>query len=459
MNLYEMMKSHSSMNIHFPLGKVLSDYRQKLSNLPPGLRQAAFMFAATSLGSALNYLVHFATSRMLGPAEYGIFASLNSFYMLISTPLGILPMVTAHYIAQFQARDEVYRAGPLLTAMLKWVALIGTIAGAVIALASPFLAIFFQISSTTPILVVAALVFVGALMLVLTGALQGLQKFLALGINGIVGAILRLAFAIGLVALGLGASGALAAPIFAGLVTFAIALVPLVPLLRRPPSTHRSDHGLTLKDVLAYAGLVLAGTTCFAALTNMDVMIVKHYFAPAEAGQYAAASVLAKIILFFPGAIMAVLYPKAVERYARRQDSSGIARQAAAAVAGLCGGLAVVYFLIPSLLIRLLFGQGYETAIPLVGLFGAAMALFALVSLQLTYYLSIHKTRYIPLMVGSTLLQVTALVLFHNSLLEVIIILLVNAGTLLVVGEVICQGLTGAARRPSTTEYKGLFSP
>ena len=440
------------MNIRLLLTNKKLVYRKKISNLPLGLRQAGFMFAATSLSNALSYLVHFASSRMLGPAEYGVFASLSSFYLLISTPLGILILMTAYYLAQFQARGEIYRSGPLLISISKWVSLIGVLAGAAIVLGSPFLAAFLQIPSPTPIFVVAGMVLVGALMAVVTGALQGLQKFLVLGINGIIGATLRLAFAIGLIALGLGASGALAAQIFAGLITFVIAMVLLAPLLRQPESSRHSNHGLTIREVLAYAGLVLIGTTCLAALTNMDVMIVKHYFPPGEAGQYAAASVLAKIILFFPGAITAVIFPKAVERFALQQDSSRIVRQAAAAVVGLCGVLVVGYFLFPGLLIRLLFGPGYTTAIHLIGLFGATMALYALVTLQMTYYLSIHKARYIALLVISTIFLAITLMLFHNSLLEVIIIQLINAATLLVVGELTLRGIISDVLRPAVPE-------
>jgi O-antigen/teichoic acid export membrane protein len=429
------------MDIQFSLANTISDYRKKLSSLPLGLRQAGFMFAATSLASALNYLVHFASSRMLGPVEYGVFASLTSFYTLISTPLVIFTLVTAYYLAQFHARGEDYRSRSLLIDITKWASFIGVILGTVIALGSPFLATFLQIPSPTPILVVAGVVFVGALMTIATGALQGLQKFFALGTNGIIGSALRLAFTIGLIALGLGASGALAAQIIAGLVTFVIAVALLSPLLRRPSSMLRSDHGLTVREVFAYAGWVMIGTSCLAALTNMDVMIVKHYFPPAVAGQYAAASVLAKIILFFPGAITAVLFPKAVERVTLQQDPSRIARQAAAAVGGLCGVLVIGYFLVPGFLVRLLFGPGYTVAIPLIGPFGATMALYALVTLQMTYYLAIHRTRYIALLVVSTISLGTALILFHNSLLEVIIIQLINAAALLVVGELIFRGI------------------
>ncbi len=288
-------------------------------------------------------------------------------------------------------------------------------------------------------------------MAVFTGALQGLQKFLALGFNYIIGSFLRLAFAVGLVTLGLGASGAFAAYFLAGLFTIAISIVILTPHLRRSSSVQRSDHGLTLREVTAYAGLVLIGTVCLAALTNLDVMIIKHYYPPAEAGQYAAASVLAKIILFFPGAITAVLFPKATERFALQQDSSKIARQAAIAVGGLCGALAVVYFLVPDILIRLLFGLGYENAVPLVGAFGVSMALYALVTLQMNYYLAIHKRRYIALLAGSTILLVIGLVLFHNSLLEVIMIQLINATALIVSGELIFRGIISKVRRSTIT--------
>ena len=389
---------------------------------------------------------------MLGPVEFGVFTSLNSFYTLILTPLGIFTLVTAYYLAQFKARNENYRSRSLLIDMTKWVSLIGVSIGIVIALGSTYLATFLQIPSPTPIIVVAVMIFVGALMTVATGALQGLQKFFALGINNIIGPALRLAFVVGLIALGLGASGALAAQIFAGLITFGIAAVILAPILRRRESGQHIGHGLTIREVFVYAGLVMVGTTCISALTNMDVMIVKHFYLPAEAGQYAAVSVLAKIILFFSGAITTVLFPKAVEQSILQQDSSRIIRQTAAAVAGVSGVLVIGYFIFPGFLIRLLFGPGYTSVIPLVGPFGATMALYALVILQMTYYLAIRKARYIALLVVSTISLVISLIMFHNSLLEVIIIQLINAVAVLLVGELFFRGVISDVLRPAVTK-------
>jgi hypothetical protein len=70
----------------------------------------------------------------------------------------------------------------------------------------------------------------------------------------------------------------------------------------------------------------------------------------------------------------------------------------------------------------------------------------------MTYYLAIRKTRYVALLVVSTIFLAIALMLFHNSLLEVIIIQLLNATALLVVGELICRGIIGNAYRTKIME-------
>lgn len=68
------------MDIQLIYTNMKLDLSNKPSGLQLGLKRAGFMFIATSLVAAINYFVHFAVSRMLGPTEYGAFASLNSFY-------------------------------------------------------------------------------------------------------------------------------------------------------------------------------------------------------------------------------------------------------------------------------------------------------------------------------------------------------------------------------------------
>ena len=141
------------------------------------------------------------------------------------------------------------------------------------------------------------------------------------------------------------------------------------------------------------------------------------------------------------------MFPKSSERHALHQDASGIARKGLLAVTALCSGLLLAYFLLPSLLVSVLFGSGYEATVSLVGTFGVAMALYALVNLLLLYYLSIRDARFIRLLVGGTVLQVALLGAFHASLQQVIYILILNAFLLLVLSEVFCRGLTKSNAR------------
>ncbi len=126
---------------------------------------------------------------------------------------------------------------------------------------------------------------------------------------------------------------------------------------------------------------------CFSILTNIDVIIVKHFFAPIQAGHYAAAAIFGKIVLFFPGAIAMVMFPKAAELHTLEQDPWPVLKKSLLAVAVLCGLVTMSYFFFPVLIVSLLFGSRYYQSIPLMGLFGIAMTIFSLINIIIAYYL------------------------------------------------------------------------
>ena len=45
-------------------------------------------------------------------------------------------------------------------------------------------------------------------------------------------------------------------------------------------------------------------------LTNIDLILVKHFFTPIEAGYYSIAQMVGKIILILPIPIVTVMFPK-----------------------------------------------------------------------------------------------------------------------------------------------------
>ena len=69
---------------------------------------------------------------------------------------------------------------------------------------------------------------------------------------------------------------------------------------------------------------VTIGVLCYTILTNIDVILAAIFFDKSTANYYTAASMLVKVILFLPGAISGVMFPKVSRAYAQKEDTSKI---------------------------------------------------------------------------------------------------------------------------------------
>ena len=106
---------------------------------------------------------------------------------------------------------------------------------------------------------------------------------------------------------------------------------------------------------------------CFMILTNVDLILVKHFFTPIEAGYYSIAQMVGKIILFLPIPVVMVMFPKLVchcRGQGQAQESLSILKQSLMiALLFSALGRSFVGFLFPSLIIRILSGKVYPECI------------------------------------------------------------------------------------------------
>jgi len=280
------------------------------------------MFLATSIANFSNYVLHVFMSRMLGPAEYSIFVSMLSLFMILSISASPLQMVFAKYVVNLQASARHSQVGTLLTRALSRISSYSFIGLAAFVLCSSYIASFLNLPSVLPVIVTGGMIVLALLLPVTLGALQGRQQFTYLGACTALGALLRLVFAILLVYVGLGASGALGASVLSQATILILSLIPLQALFAQ-----RSEEAVDTPGISGYFGTVLVSMFCFTMLTNADVVLVKHFFDPIEAGYYSAASLASKILLYLPSAVAIVMFPKSAERFALGQDSSDILRR------------------------------------------------------------------------------------------------------------------------------------
>jgi O-antigen/teichoic acid export membrane protein len=216
------------------------------------------------------------------------------------------------------------------------------------------------------------------------------------------------------------------------LISFFILASVLPRPLRSSPSPYQSNRNHTndeinSSDIYGYFYATASVYLCYMILTNVDVLLVKHFFSPLEAGYYSIAQMAGKIILFLPVAVTLVMFPKTSELYAQAKATSHLLKRCLFYVAILCGTAVLVCFLFPDLVIRLLSGKELVECIPLVRIFSVTMLFFALVYTLLFYHLSIHRLNFLYFLVSFTVLQVLLITIFHESLSQVLYIVCGNA--------------------------------
>jgi len=111
-----------------------------------------------------------------------------------------------------------------------------------------------------------------------------------------------------------------------------------------------------IDDLLSYAIPVFLANVCFAILTQVDLILVRHYFPPTEVGIYASAAVLGRAIMYMPASLILALFPMVAEAHTRNQKSYHLLVKASAYTVVLAGSGTLLYILFPRFIMGLLFG-------------------------------------------------------------------------------------------------------
>lgn len=383
------------------------------------IKSGTILFLASMAGNISNYLFQFFMSRHLSLEDYGAMNAVFSILTIVAIPTGTIMLVVAKYIATFKAKGEEDKVSSLYQNSLIKMAGLG-IAGFV-----PFfvfhyqLAGYLKIDSGWPLIITGVGLFFTFVATVNFGMLQGLQRFYYLGAGMGLGGFLRLICGIVLIVIGFGLNGAVAAPVLATFLVFAITFIPLSAYSKKKPIKEKHT-----KDILLYSIPVLLSTVAFTTLTNIDMIIVKHIFSPEEAGIYAAVSILGKTILYLPAAFVLALFPMVSESHALSQNvfkilDKALAYTIAISLAGVLG-----FFFFPEMAVRTLFGGKFAGAAPLLKFYGLAMMFMAIIGVLISFNLARHKTSFIYTLGFGCIVLLAGISIFHNSLSTVIFIIM-----------------------------------
>jgi O-antigen/teichoic acid export membrane protein len=384
-----------------------------------------FLAGAMIVAGGFDYLVNIVAGRRLAPTEFFIFVTVTALLQVMVQATNVIRNVVAYYTAESTVfADATARVGSVLSRSWRWAWRWGLIAAGLMALLSPLLARFLHIETPQPLWAASLALLLLFLRPVTDGALQGTQHFVGLGSVQMLQSFLRLVFAAALIWLGWRATGAVLALPLGSAVALALAVLLLRPYFRAPLPT-APPQPISWR----YSAYTLIGLLAFALMANVDPIIVRRFFGDAAAAAYAPVVTLGKMNLFIPLGIGLVLFPKATQRHAAGRDSRPVLLLALGATLFPGLFLTVLYWLFPGVIVTTVFGDAYADPGVLLALVGLATTLYAGVNIWLNYALSLNRRAYVFALAGIVLMQVTAMLAWHDRL-ETIAFIMIAAGML-----------------------------
>lgn len=378
-------------------------------------KNGSIIFVFTLMAGFLNYVYQIYMGRTLGPEEYGTFGVLFSISYLMAIISQTLSTSTTRFVSHYTSENK--KIGFFIIKVTKNLTIIGFIFSIIFILLRNQIADIFQLSNSSPIVILGIIIFFTMISPIYDGTLRGLKKFSLLGFSGVINALFKLIFGILLVILGFGVNGALFGVVIGIGISLIISFIFVLPQIQKnnphdPPFDIKNYYYYSFPVLFAMMGLTMPG--------NIDLIIVKHFFTPLDAGIYASITILGKIILFISGAIGTVMFPLVVNR----KNSKIILKKSLLYVLLLSGSLLLIYLLFPGIVIKI-FGERYSGGENLIKVYGLAMLCFSLINIMVNYYLAIKYYRYILMFVFFTIIEIISLIIFHNSMLEIVDVLFV----------------------------------
>jgi O-antigen/teichoic acid export membrane protein len=402
-------------------------------------RQGSILFLATAMGNVFNMLYHIVMVRVLSPEEYGILNALFACILFFSLPTGNIQITVTRFVARYHGLESKLAIKKILRGMFIRILFLTLVVGGGILLLAPHMMAFLKLHNISPVIYMAGVVSVSLLVPVPLAGLHGLQKFLSLGLTLILTHFSKFVLAVIFLYLGWGVNGALNSIICANLLCIAIAVPILKKSLKGLDFKGENIPDVNFKEIYIYILPVSVATLTFMLVTNLDVILVKHFFEPLQAGFYSIAQVIGRMILFLPMGICMVMFPKVVYSQVRNEDTIAHFKHSMIFSAVLVGIGSMIIFLFPALVLKIFAGKIYPQCLPLIRRFAISMALFSLNFNFLLYFLSTTRWKYVVSVLIFPALEAIAISMWHPSLTKVLDIVICLAFIILMVNIFVFQ--------------------
>ena len=363
--------------------------------------------------SLANFGYNIGVARMLGPSDFSHAAAAVTILMLISAITLAFQLVCTKLVAK---AEVVEAKAAVFQHLMKRAWIIGVGLGIFMLLTAKLLTAYLRLSSPWIMILLAIGLTIYVPLGVKRGGLQGTCRFRGLAWNMAAEAIAKFALALAFIAMGFGVLGAVAA--ISASVILAFWLPDQARELRGPAVAGPTEHvGEGRQAIVFFVGQVI--------ISNIDILMVKHFFSPSDAGLYAAIALVGRLLYFGAWSVVSAMFPVSAENK-ETSNSGSLLAIPLLLVTGMSAVFVLLLAAFPKLVFYTLFGAHFHTALGdlnlLLSMNAAATGVYAIAVVLITYEMSrrIANTGWLQLVVSG--LIVLGITLFHSTLLEVIVV-------------------------------------
>jgi len=421
-----------------------------LKNFGFTAKNIGIIFIFTSIVNLINFIYHIVMGRLLGPEQYGILASIISFLFITIAISGTIQTSSVKFTSMYYASGKINEIRSLFILITKRVLIITLTVFLIIIIFLKQLSSFLNLNSYFPLIFLGIMIVESSLVAIGRGTLQGIKRFKQLGINLTIEVILKFLLGLLLVYSGLKANGAIIGVILALFISYLIIFSPLRDILNT--RIKKEKVSINLKGFYKSITLILISTALFSLFSYTDIILVKHFFPAYEAGYYAAAVQIGRIILFFSGAIGIVILPRFSEKFVRKEKLYGTFYKSLLMISVISSVFLIFYYFFPENIVNFIYGKEFMEAASLIFIYGIFTTLISLIHVQIYYFISIGRFWYLIYMFLILIGQFIFIWRLSNNLFNIIYILIFNSVFLLLLNFLIIWLLSRRQKRINIDE-------
>lgn len=386
--------------------------------------RSSFFLSGTALAlsvmgaNVVNLFFNAYLGRVVSAEEFGVLSLINTFMYFGSLFYNALGGITNREVA-FLDNSLMSEAGTIFfLSLTKQLLIVNCVLSLLWFIAVPYTATFFHLHDHavfylfTPLFILYPLAFLGR------GYLQGKMFFILAGITIFIEPVIKLISAFVLFSFQLHQHIYLAiyiSAIITGIITFLLAW----------NKKSRISKKISSSFPLTFFGAALLSGISTISFLAVDMILVKHFLPPEQAGQYAYLSLLGKII-FFAGSLLNIFTISLVSKEARHKRNPYVPFYLLfAGSTVMASGGVLVFGIWGEFFIPLILTQKANQIVTYALPYLISIALFTLGNTIVTYHLALKQYIFsiISFMMGLAIIG--GIVYNHSSILDIVYTLLI----------------------------------